>query len=864
MVTCGVRINIRDLIAIIIDSIQKIKLIIPYSIFRSNRIKFYLEKGYKKDKIEKLDSKNYFKDEYNTYYNLKRSTIIASRFLINVQTVIPPYQRDSSRSPCSFNSFNGLDGIQYIACILKEMNVITMTDKKDNLLNILTKNIEDAYNNFKYNKKIYNLFIERIKYDKTKLVRINLHSPKISYNIKNIKLPKIIDDNITNNIKNGNIENCKMYLTLFNNNMTYATRKIIFIIKKVIGHSATLDKSGVLLENSCCMQELDKYLSYYDYIALNYNQNQNGQNNQNNQNGQNNQNDQNDQNIITNNIEINKIYNNIFSIIEYVNRVYSYHYLFINSGIISRFILYNPEYITVTINNIILFRPNNVNSELIKDYFCLYVDKGDLKGTLRKYTSIGTLRKDLITGELYSDIRDKNYTVEMYCDLLDTIKYKNSKKFIDNKYNIKDYINNKIITLKKDSYEYLENRINTMVMYIAKSLNQHTNKEFINRYTVLLKNLGDFTYYATDDNLTTKKDKIKQTNLLNELKLRYLKKVYNHYFRKNINIIKNGLDKSKQEIELDFIQSESLLSDIQQTIYKENIIFSSFIDTNIRKYFQDIVFDLTADEINKINGINDIYDIKYENIKFLSEFNFTSACNVILYLLVEQIIKYLICSKDKDEKEDQLIDEITLTNGEEEDLIKDLVVTSDKCKYISKFCIEIFNIIEDEYDYLDICSKNMHKFKNIMLQDIIMKNIKRYIKENEEDSKEYFMKTVLSKMHEKSDFSVNDIDNEAIIEQDEIDTMFKNNEKDEYISEIAIKELTKKYGVEPTKDQIEDFKNKYIFDSEEYDELDEGIYSQYRAKQGLEIIDVGTGYGDLDHTIEDEGDAVIADAEFYD
>lgn len=854
MAKCGIRINVRDLITIIIDSIQKIKLIIPYNVFKVNRVKYFLEKGYTKDKIEKLDSRNFFKDEYNTYYNLKKNTIIAARFLINVQTVVPPYLRDSSRSPCPFISFNGLEGFQYIACILKEMNVITINkggDKTDNLLNILIKNIEDAYNSFKYNKTIHQLFIEKAKYNKLKLSKFEFYSLKESIIIQNIKLPDLINDNIIQDVKNGNISKTKEYHLLFNNNILYATKKIMSIINDVISHSSILDKSGILLENSCCIQEINKYLSYYDYIALNYNSDNKGNN------------------IITDDIKIKEIYKNIFSIIEYVNRIYSYNGLFLNRGVFDRFLLYSADHIPVTITNVTLFRPNNINNEIIKDYFCLYVDKGELKGTLRKYTGIGESKKDLITGELYSDIRNREYTIAMYSDLLDIIKNKNYKIFIDNKYDIKKYINNRIIILKKDSYQYLENRINTMVLYLAKSLNEHNNKEFINRYTNLLRNLGDFSYHINDEEdsskkNSSKKDKIKNNNLLNKLKLRYLKKVYNNYFRKNINIIKNGFDKSKQNIELDFAPSESIVLDIQQSIYQENNIFTSFMSDDIRKYFEDIVFDLSTNDINNINGICDIYDIKYENITFLSDFNFTNACNVLLYLLVEQLIKYLTCTKDKEYKEEQLIDEITLTNNEEDDLIKDLYITSDKCKYISKFCVEVFNIIEDEYDYLDICSKNMHKFKNVLLQDIIIKNIKLYIKETEEDSREYFMKNVLSKMHEKTGFSVNDIENDAILEQDEIDTTFKNNETDEYISEMAIKELTKKYGTEPTKDQIEDFKSQYMANVEEYDELDEGIYSQYRAKQGLEIVDVGTGYGDLDHTIEDEGDMVIADPDFYD
>jgi len=847
MSKCGVRINIRDLIIIIIDCIQKIKLIIPYSIFKAGRVKFYINKGYNPDKIDKLEKRGHFKDEYEKYYNLKRSCIIAARFLINVQTVIPPYNRDSSKSPCSFTSFDGIDGTQYIACILKEMNVIsTDDDKQNNLINILVKNIDEAYNNFKYNKKINELFEKKIKYNKNKLIKIDILYDKNIIN-KNISLPNIIKEDIVNDVKNGPYKNTEKYKILYYQNIYYASRKIIKIINKVISKTAPIDKLNILIENNCCLQDLEEYISYYDYIALNYNNNNVSNNN----------------NVIIANKNVNEIYKNIFNIINYVNDVYKYNYLFLNIGVFDRLKLYDKNKDIALHNDITLFRPNNVNNEIIKDLFCLYVDKGEYFGTLRKYTGFGEQKKDIITGDLYIDIQNKKYTIDNYNELLEKIKILNYQKYTPNEYNIKNYINKNIISLKKDSFEYLESRINTLVSYLAKSLNQQYNKEFINKYTKLLKNLGDFTYHENISNDTNKQNEVKNNNLLNELKLKYLKKVYNIYLRQNINIIKNGLDKSKENIELDFGLHESIIMDIQQLIYAENNRFAIFKEDNIKKYFTNIKFDLSLEKINKINGINDIYDIKYKNIIYLSDFNFNSACNVILYLFVEQLIKYLICADKKDDTEDVLIDEITLTNNEEDDLIKELEISSDKCKYISQFCIEIFNIIEDDYDYLDICNKNMHKFKNILLQDILIKNTKNYMKD-EEESKDYFMKMMLRKMHKSSGFSVDDVNNEALMEQEGTDAMLTNIDKDEYLNEMAIKELTKKYGSSPTKDQIEEYKQEYINRSMEKDIFDEETYDLYRAKQGLDVIDVGTGYGEMDHTIEDEGDLVIADPDYYD
>ena len=154
----GVILPNQEVINIIVDSMQKIKSILPYSIFREKKIKTLSDKGLSQINIEKIESKDKIKNEYEIYYKVKKYSIISSRFLISIQTIIPNVIRSSKFTICPFYSFNNEEGLSYIACLLQEMNIINLYKNKS--MNIFKENIENEYNQFKnlfHIKKMFSL-----------------------------------------------------------------------------------------------------------------------------------------------------------------------------------------------------------------------------------------------------------------------------------------------------------------------------------------------------------------------------------------------------------------------------------------------------------------------------------------------------------------------------------------------------------------------------------------------------------------------------------------------------------------------------------------------------------------------------------
>jgi hypothetical protein len=169
-VKSGVELHNKTLINIIIDCMQKIKNILNYSIYRIKKIKQLQEKGFTKINIDKIDAKNTFKQDYERFYKIKRSSIIISRFLIGIQTSIPQLVRMSKTTICPFYTFDKEEGLNYMACILDEMNIVLLKDKTKSL-EIFKIGILEEYNEFKHLTHIKELFKERHQYDMNILKR---------------------------------------------------------------------------------------------------------------------------------------------------------------------------------------------------------------------------------------------------------------------------------------------------------------------------------------------------------------------------------------------------------------------------------------------------------------------------------------------------------------------------------------------------------------------------------------------------------------------------------------------------------------------------------------------------------------------
>ena len=792
----GVTLPNIEIINIIVDSLQKIKYIKPYYIYKIIEIKKLEEKGQTKINIQKMDEKNIFKTGYDRYLKIKKNSIIASRFLISVQTSIPSVSRLSKTSICIFDSFDGDNGITYISCILDEMQVVLLKDKTKTL-QILKDSVTEYYEDFKKMVSIKKLFSQKKIYE----LELSKKKDKFQFMINNqedfeLVEPIVVEDNFETLITGTN--NSEIIKNLHNvllNRLNFISYKIKNIINDVIGKSQLTNTYSGLLESSCCSEDALQYIDYYLFIEL------------------------------ESNYPIKKLINESLKIINFTK-------YFITVGSIHKFELVDKNKFDGIYNPIIVDDEIHSSESLIKSVFEFFVDTGIFAGLMREYVGSIDNLVDIKSGLTKKEIMSKNYTIEEYRNLLKNIESYNIKYFKE-KPKI-GFEKSFLDSMKKKSNSKLDIEINNLVKNIANVLNK--DKEFIQKYVDLFRNIGIFNYEDNEEKNLSEEDKIKNRESLNRKKLNYIKIFYITKLKKYLSIIKNDKNKIEDNIEILFENNNAISHEIQNIIYNENKKLVPFLNHDIRKYFLDLNLEFSNEEINSINGIDNIYNSKYDKIKIYSDFNFNDASNVLLYMIITQLNKFILCSTD-DNKE--LINE-----NYNSDQIYNINKKNNKCKYISQFILILFEELEQEsIIFNDI--QGIKDFKNIIVHERLDLRDKIYFKEKKD-----YNTTLMEIAFGKKIVEANDIDEEINMIQDEVD--YEN--QMEFITEKAKKDLTEKYGYTPTEDQLETYKDDYIKNIQDEIMFDEEVYDFSSNAQGKEVLDQGADYGGFNEYDFETGD----------
>ena len=771
----GVKLPTGSLINIIIDSMQKIKRLPPYFIFKSGKIKQYQDKGFSKMNIDKLEEKNVFKNEYDRYIAIKKSSIISARFLIEVQCSIPNAMRSSKFTICPFYSFDGDEGITYMACILDEMKVVLLKDKTK-AMEILKTGVKESYDDFKSLVHIRKLFDDKKKFEeelskKTKDYLFTNEEPV--EDLSQLVEPVEISDEFELLLKQSkDIDTVHKLKDILVNRLKYLGKTIKRTVADVIANSAPSDQYSEV-QTSCCTEDAKQFLNYYFYIETesSYPVKQNI-----------------DQSIL----------------------IYPYTKYFINFGAIHKFFQYDKYKFDGIYNEIIVDNEVNTPESIIKAVFEVFVDKGFYAGTMREY--IGKI--DIKSGLTREEIVSKNYTIEEYQELLRNIEKHNIKYYKeDTKIVISDDILDK---LKKDSVNLLDKKINDFVKNVANILNK--DSKFVDKYVKLLRNCGIFELNTlneksdinntSDINNVNQKNKIKERELLNKNKLNYIKKFYISKVKKYLSTIKNSSDKSLDNIKISFEEDETIAKEIQSSIYMENSKLLPFLKEDVRIYFTNLLLDYTNEEINSINGLDNIYDSKYDKIKVYSDFNFNDAANVLLYILIKQLDDFILCSYQENKETNSTI--------------------NIKCKYVCMFILILLEELEEDNELFNECNTQVEGIKNSMIHDLIEYKTKMFYKEDSDDKKEYLPK------------------------DDEIYTEYEDNDTLEDIKEIGKRILTEKLGYEPSKEELDEFADNYLQDQLNNEDVDENDLDH--TAKGIEVIDQGAGYGEFSEFDFEDGD----------
>jgi len=806
----GVSLSNQDIINIVIDSLQKIRLIIPYTYHKSIYIKKMKEKGLSQMKIDEMEKKNIFKHEYDKHYKLQRSSIITARFLISVQTNIPHILRSSKTTICPFYSFDYHEGITYMACILNEMKIIETKDKTISIEN-LKKNILDEYEKYKELYHIKKLFSERKLYDIELSKKIDTLKFKIDnkneielekklderYKVEPIKIDTEFNELIMKNIETENIN--KLHDVLLNR-LYFLSRNIRKTVKEVISSSALSNIYSGILESSCCTENADSYLGYYYYIE-------------------------------------NESSRPIAKYIDESNLIYPYIQYFVDKGSIHKFVLYDKYKYNGIYNKPIVDDEINTSESLIKDVFKIFIDTGVFAGQMREYVGNVNNPIDIKSGLSYNEIMSKTYTIEQYQGLLKNIEKHNIKYYVDDKkiYFEKSELNE----MKKNSYDLLDKEIQSLVKNVATVLQK--DKEFIDKYINVLRNIGIFKNDAINNsNNKTDREKIKAKSQIIKQKLDYIKTFYISKFIKYLSIIKFSDNKLNKNININFADNSDIELDIQKIIFEENNRLAPFLDDNVRKYFMNIESKYTNDEINSINGMDNIYNSKFDKIKKYSDFNFNDASNVLLYILLQELNNLISCSIQSN-KNDFLNDEgksVNLYNIDEK---------NSKCYYMCNFIILLFENIDEDNELFNFCNSSVEKIKNSLRHDIIEYQRKNYFK----DDTAFMLQNIQT---ERGSYAIDEIDEET--EKEFIEHVDKINEENklEFIMNKGKKELLKHLGHLPTEDQLESFKSDYLKNSEDDLMYEKEAYDLDSTAKGQDVLDQGADYGGFNDYDFETGD----------
>ena len=766
----GIKLPNLELINILIDSIQKIKNIIPYSYYRVKEIKKLEDKGFSKIDIDKIESKNTFKIGYDRYYNIKKNSIIITRLLISIQTIIPQPVRYSKKTVCVFNSFDGDEGIIYMTCVLNEMNLIILKDKTKSF-DIIKGTITEIYNDLKNMSHIKKLFEYKDTYlkelDKKRETYVFTNEDNRLKDNNNLIEPIEVGQEYNNLIRmSKNILDVKKLKTVLFNRLKFLSKNIKKTVKNVISNSQLSDSFIGHVESSCCTEEAEQYLNYYFYI------------------------------------ETESTYP-IKKEIDESNIIYDYTKYFINTGSIHKCLFYDKYKFDGIYNNPIIDDEKNTSQNIINKVFEFFVDKGIYKGTQREY--IGNV--DIKSGLTRDEILSNKYSIVEYQQLLKDIENKNIKYYTDNKKIL--FQKNQLDNLKKDSIQKLDNEINKLVKNISIILNK--DNVFIDNYVNLIRSFGFFNN-NTDNILLSEKDKIKQRESINKKKTDYIKKFYITKLKKYLSIIKNFNDKKDIDIELDFIDDKKIKKEIQMDIYKDNNKLDFFLNENIFRYFIDLKLNFTNEEINSINGIDDVYDSNYNKIKEYSNFNFNDASNVLLYIFVQQLNDFILCN----------IDSISIDQLFNNDIVYDIDNKNTKCKYICNFIMILFDELEYDNQLFNFCKDGVKGIENSKEHERIEFKIKQFVKTDDQD---YFTTMMQRKLSTKT----------------LIDESLELAESELVATDLITEDLNFESGTE----------TKII---EEGEEGEEYMYDLSTTVKGMDVIDQGANYGDFNDFDFEDGD----------
>lgn len=826
----GINLHEQDTIAIIVDSMTKIRSLMNYTTFISIKGKEMMRlKGFREDRIVQMAKEGKFEGPYKIYTELNTNAIISARFLISVQTAIPEYIHNAKNSPCEFFSFDGINGIQYLACILMKIGTLGKSVPFDELMSNYMKTIGDHYTSFSKMTAVHQLIQKKREY------KVDLARRVKEFNTSLIGDVEIVYDavdplpsNFVETVRKAkSFDEIEGFRRQWIKRIGYLNQALKAKYVAVVNEAELMDvnpESGPgisLVEKACCQEYVDEYEGYITYV-----QEKAGED------------------------------SHVVDMVDEIKSLYKLRYLFNNNGLYHRVTVTgdSPNGSYFITNEAAYASPQETSDEMILEKFATYVDEGPYTGTMRLYAGMGKDRKDIKSGKLYDEIMSKKYTKAEYEQLLNRIAERNKMNLDFYIYQIPDLeeMLKKKINIEMEKERLIEGLISSLKTILGKS----GDKEFSEKYTKILYNIGFYQSYLAMkkkvDGMTdapgtkpiTKKMTTKNAEMLAHIRVKYLKKCYNDYLRKYLSMIKNG---KSRITEIQTLKDEDLLGfdpiasrEIQSFIFDQYNAIEKFYDSTVRTYFEGVALQNSAAVISRMSAEDNIYDCQYKEVMEYARFSYADCANVLHCMFVRELNDLILCNKGGKEvgrtgPEDEEID--AGAGSEDEDLVMNAAAMTPMCKYRCMFILFILDKIQQDTEMMDLCTEEVEKianYKNFMY----MSEVERAI--NSDDDQGYFLKQLQYMMEGRSTATVG-LPEEGAGEEMTDDQIAKQETMELFVEKTRA-EYKEQHGTDIPADMLETMKEDYMENKynealmeAENDKLEEGQEGDYGNLTGNDV-----------------------------
>jgi len=599
----GIKILKSDFMDIVVDSLEQLSILPSYPVFRKKTILMYRGKGVPDHKISKLDESGIFKISYSKFITVKKYSLIAARMLISIQTSVPPYIRKKPLSGCTFSSWKGKYGVEYLACILQEMKVMVYKDATDKMKDVpISEIVDDIFKFIRvYSDKvsIKKKYGQRSLFDKSQPVK---SERKIDISDKIVSEVDELSNNFKTQVLTGQ-DVAELYHQLYSRMqfLMYSIKRLMQDGMKDEEYVITVPIDPPFNVNACCIDLIENY-RYSKFID-----------------------DKSDG-------KLSKLMKETWDMLTYFE-------LFVYKGTITKMFVkadrkiyaYNQSYESI------------LTEGIIKKKFEMYCYEGITKGEVHNMIKmVDGDKKCVKCGKTLKDIQQMKFDKDNFAKLLENI--------VDKLYIIPKSDNiEELIDLNSLQVNELSGEIETFIDKLANITGNNKSVEFKNKYKNLLNSLGNYENTYNIDNISDDNQykivKLVDNRVENRI---YLLKTYiNQYFRRYVSTISNNFNIRDEKVRIPTVTSK-ISQELQKFIYDEYDPIAQYITETNSRIFKSLQFQYSSREINSINAKSDRYNCTWDNVVETSKFNLNNAADVLLYILITQLNNFLL-SVEKDE-----------------------------------------------------------------------------------------------------------------------------------------------------------------------------------------------------------------------